>query len=83
MRLSGGIVMSKKKQKTYNHYVPQFYLKNFSGNDSIGSVYDIVKLPMFKINSFFKTVPFPCTDEIGPLRKAVYEKMFEGAFHSL
>lgn len=36
MRLSGGIVMSKKKQKTYNHYVPQFYLKNFSGNDSIG-----------------------------------------------
>lgn len=41
------------------------------------SVYDIVKLPMFKINSFFKTVPFLCTDETGPLRKAVYEKMDE------
>lgn len=41
------------------------------------SVYDIVKLPMFKINSFFKTVPFPYTDETGPLRKVVYEKMDE------
>lgn len=28
--------MSKKAPKTYNHYVPQFYLKNFSGNNSIG-----------------------------------------------
>ena len=28
--------MAKSKPKTYNHYVPQFYLKNFSGNDSIG-----------------------------------------------
>ena len=30
------LYISKKKPKTYNHYVPQFYLKNFSGNNSIG-----------------------------------------------
>ncbi len=41
------------------------------------SVYDIVKLPMFKTNAFFKTAPFPYSDEVGPLRKAVYEKMDE------
>ena len=28
--------MGKKKEKIYNHYVPQFYLRNFSGNNSIG-----------------------------------------------
>ncbi len=28
--------MAKKESKTYNHYVPQFYLRNFSGNNSIG-----------------------------------------------
>lgn len=27
---------NRKKPKTYNHYVPQFYLKNFSSNNSIG-----------------------------------------------
>lgn len=55
------------------------------GNPQIGylqkvsrrSVYDIVKLPMFKINAFFKTAPLPYSDEAGPLRKAVYEKMDE------
>ena len=25
------LYISKKEPKTYNHYVPQFYLKNFSG----------------------------------------------------
>ena len=28
--------MAKKESKTYNHYVPQFYFRNFSGNNSIG-----------------------------------------------
>lgn len=28
--------MAKKEPKTYNHYIPQFYLKNFSENNSIG-----------------------------------------------
>jgi len=28
--------MAKKRAKTYNHFVPQFYLRNFSGNNSIG-----------------------------------------------
>ncbi len=37
--------MSKKREKQYNHYVPQFYLKNFSGNKSIG-------LYNFKIKKF-------------------------------
>lgn len=44
---------------------------------SMRSVYDRVKLPMFKTNAFFKTAPFPYSDEVGPLRKAVYEKMDE------
>lgn len=30
------LYISKKEPKTYNHYVPQFYSKNFSGNNSIG-----------------------------------------------
>jgi len=53
------------------------------GNPQIGymqkisrrSVYDVIRLPMFKTVAFFRTAPFPYSDEAGPLRKAVYEKM--------
>lgn len=38
------------------------------------SVYDVVKLSMFKTNAIFKTAPFPY-DEAGPIRKTAYEIM--------
>lgn len=46
------------------------YLQKISNR----SVYEIIKLPMFKTNSFFKTAPLPY-NEAGPIRKAAYEKM--------
>lgn len=46
------------------------YLQKMSNR----SVYDIINLPMFKTNQFFKTAPLPY-NEAGPIRKAAYEKM--------
>lgn len=53
------------------------------GNPQIGylqkiecrSVQGVIKLPMFKTVSFFRTAPFPYSDQVGPLRKAVYDKL--------
>lgn len=47
----------------------QGYLQKVSSR----SVYDIVKLSMFKTNQFYKTAPLPC-DEAGPIRKETFEK---------
>ena len=48
----------------------QGYLQKVSSR----SVYDIIKLPMFKTNQFYKTAPLPY-DEAGPIRKEAFEKM--------
>ena len=39
--------------------------------------YEKVSLPMFKIRPFFKTAPFPYSDEVGPLREEAYSVLNE------
>lgn len=46
------------------------YLQKISNR----SVYEIIKLPMFKTNQKYKTAPIPC-NEAGPIRKNAYEEI--------
>lgn len=48
----------------------QGYLRKVSSRN----VYDIIKLPMFKTNQFYKTVPLSY-DEAGLIRREAFEKM--------
>lgn len=66
----GKKVMEPKEEWSFGN--PQAgYLQKIESR----SVYSIVKLPMFKTIPFFRTAPFPYSDQAGPLRKVAYNKL--------
>lgn len=65
-----GIKSENKSEEWIMGNPQQGYLQKISNR----SVYDIIKLPMFKTNQFFKTAPLPY-NEAGPIRKEAFEKM--------